>query len=152
MALGLTQRLTEMSKCKAVPLQAWSGSEGTLTIVPPRSSDLLIYSQEYKFVASVMNCMLFPTRVNVAGFRGPNSLWQNKRASPRYSIYSFSFYIQGSVHHEYRSIIIQHDATIYSLFISVNCSKCFGSYLHPSSGAHVTVSTVSGISVTKERE
>ena len=46
------------------------------------------------------------------------------------------------------SIIIQHDATIYSLFISANCSTCFGCYLHPSSGAHITVFTVSGISET----
>jgi len=38
--------------------------------------------------------------------------------------------------------IIQQDAVIYSLFISVNCSTCFGWYLHPSSGAHITVSTV----------
>jgi hypothetical protein len=45
-------------------------------------------------------------------------------------------------------IIIQRDATIYSLFISVNCSACFEWYLHPSSGAHVTVSKASGISVT----
>ena len=36
-------------------------------------------------------------------------------------------------------------ATIYCLFISANCSTCFGWYLHPSSGAHITVSTVSGI-------
>jgi len=40
------------------------------------------------------------------------------------------------------SIIIQQDATIHSLFISANCSTCFGWYLHPSSGA---VFTVSGI-------
>jgi len=46
------------------------------------------------------------------------------------------------------SIIVQQDATIYSLLISVNCSTCFGWYLHPSSGAHVTVSTVSGITET----
>jgi hypothetical protein len=45
-------------------------------------------------------------------------------------------------------IIIRRDATIYSLFISVNCSTCFGWYLHPSSGAHVTVSTASGVSKT----
>ena len=38
-------------------------------------------------------------------------------------------------------IIVQQDATKYSLFISVNRSACFGLYLHPSSGAHVTVST-----------
>ena len=45
-------------------------------------------------------------------------------------------------------IIIQQDATIYSLFISVNSSTCFRWCLHPSSGAHVTVSTASGISQT----
>jgi len=46
----------------------------------------------------------------------------------------------------YMPIIVQQDATIYSLFIPVNRSTCFGWYLHPSSGAHVTVSTASGIS------
>ena len=48
----------------------------------------------------------------------------------------------------YEAIIIQQDATIYSLFISVNCSTCYRWYLHPSSGAHITVSTVSGINET----
>jgi len=43
---------------------------------------------------------------------------------------------------------VQQDATIYSLFICVNCSTCFGWYLHLSSGAHVTVFTASGISKT----
>jgi len=42
-------------------------------------------------------------------------------------------------------IYIQQDATLHSLFISGNCSKCFGWYFHPSSGAHTTVSTASGI-------
>ena len=42
--------------------------------------------------------------------------------------------------------LIQQDATLYSLFISGNCSTCFKWYLHPSSGAHTTVSTASGIS------
>jgi len=45
-------------------------------------------------------------------------------------------------------IIVKQDATIYSLFISVNRSTCFGWCLHPSSGAHITVSTASGISKT----
>ena len=31
------------------------------------------------------------------------------------------------------------------LFIPGNCSTCFGWYFHPSSGAHTTVSTASGI-------
>jgi hypothetical protein len=43
---------------------------------------------------------------------------------------------------------IQQDATLHSLFISGNCSTCFGWYFHPSSGAHPTVSTASGISHT----
>ena len=36
------------------------------------------------------------------------------------------------------------NSTLHSLFISENCSTCFGWYLHPSSGAHTTVSTASG--------
>jgi hypothetical protein len=42
-------------------------------------------------------------------------------------------------------IYIQQDATLNSLFISGNCSTCFGRYFHPSSEAHTTVSTASGI-------
>ena len=34
---------------------------------------------------------------------------------------------------------------LHSLFISGNCSTCFGWYFHPSSGAHTTVSTASYI-------
>jgi hypothetical protein len=34
---------------------------------------------------------------------------------------------------------------LHSLFISGNFSICFGWYFHPSSGAHTTVSTASGI-------
>ena len=41
---------------------------------------------------------------------------------------------------------IQQDATLHSLFVSGNCSTCFGWYFHPSSGAQTTVSTASGIS------
>jgi hypothetical protein len=40
---------------------------------------------------------------------------------------------------------IQQDATLHSLFISGNCSTCFGWYFYPLSGAHTTVSTASGI-------
>jgi len=43
------------------------------------------------------------------------------------------------------SIYIQQDAMLHSLFISGNYSIRFGWYLHPSSGAHTTVSTASGI-------
>jgi hypothetical protein len=40
---------------------------------------------------------------------------------------------------------IQQDATLNILFISGNSSTYFGWYFHPSSGAHRTVSTESGI-------
>jgi hypothetical protein len=40
---------------------------------------------------------------------------------------------------------IQQDATLHSLFISGNCSTCFGWYFYPSLGAHTPVSTASGI-------
>jgi hypothetical protein len=40
---------------------------------------------------------------------------------------------------------IQQHATSHSLFISGNCSTCIGWHFHPSSGAHTTVSTASGI-------
>jgi hypothetical protein len=42
-------------------------------------------------------------------------------------------------------IYIQQDATLHNLFISGNCSTCFGWYFYPSSGAHSIVSTASGI-------
>ena len=54
-----------------------------------------------------------------------------------------SFY--GYVHCKYIPIYIQQDATLHSLFITGNCSTCFGWYFHPSSGAHTTESTASGI-------
>ena len=53
------------------------------------------------------------------------------------------------MHRKYISINIQQDATLHSLFISGNCSTCFGWYLHPSSGAHTTVSTASGTCQTR---
>jgi hypothetical protein len=42
-------------------------------------------------------------------------------------------------------IYVQQDETLHSLFISGNCSTCFGWYFYPSSGAHTTVSIVSDI-------
>jgi len=53
--------------------------------------------------------------------------------------------VYGSVHCKYIPIYIQQDATLHSSFISGNCSTCFGWYFHPSSGAHTTVCTASGI-------
>jgi hypothetical protein len=55
------------------------------------------------------------------------------------------FNVYGYMHHKYVQIYIQQDATLHSLFISGNCSTCFGWYFHPSSGAHTTVTTASGI-------
>jgi len=37
---------------------------------------------------------------------------------------------------------------VTQFIISGNCSTCFGWYLHPSSGAHATVSTASGVCQT----
>ena len=42
----------------------------------------------------------------------------------------------------YQEVIIKKS---HGLFISGNCSICFGWYFHPSSGTHTTVSTASGI-------
>src|SRR5215475_5800810 len=55
------------------------------------------------------------------------------------------FNVYGYVHRKYIPIYIQQDATLHSLFISGNCSTFFGWYFHPSSGAHTTISTASGI-------
>jgi hypothetical protein len=56
-------------------------------------------------------------------------MWRIGRAPNSIPIYSY----------------IQQDATSHNLCISGNCSTCFGWYVHPSSGAHTTVSTASGI-------
>jgi hypothetical protein len=50
-----------------------------------------------------------------------------------------------SVHRKYIPIYIQQNATLHGLFIFGNWFTCFGWYFHPSSGAHTTVSTASGI-------
>jgi hypothetical protein len=55
------------------------------------------------------------------------------------------FNVYGYVHRKYIPIYIQQDATLHNLFICGNFSTCFGWYFHPSSGAHTTVSTTSGI-------
>jgi hypothetical protein len=57
----------------------------------------------------------------------------------------FKFSVYGSVHRKYILLYIQQDAALHSLFISGNCSTCFGWYLHPSSGEQTTVSAASGI-------
>jgi len=64
------------------------------------------------------------------------------------SDYFPNFDVYGSVLRKYIPVCVQQDATLHSLFISGNCSTCFGCYFHPSSGAHTTVSTASGICQT----
>jgi len=59
-------------------------------------------------------------------------------------IYIHIYYIHGSVHHELSLIIVQQDVTYSVYYISVGSSTCFGC-CHPSSGAHTTVITASGI-------
>jgi len=49
----------------------------------------------------------------------------------------------------YRVMSIQPDSSQFNLFKSFNFSTCFVWYLHPSSAAHNTVSTVSGINETR---
>jgi hypothetical protein len=56
-------------------------------------------------------------------------MWRIGRAPNSIPIYSY----------------VQQDATSHNLYISGNCSTCFGWNFHPSSGAHTTVSTASGI-------
>jgi hypothetical protein len=47
--------------------------------------------------------------------------------------------------HRNNILIYIQDATLHSLFISGDCSTCFGLYLHLSSGAQTTVPTASVI-------
>ena len=80
--------------------------------------------------------------------------------SPNFSISSFKIFTLLPIFNPYPAnvenivspnsiiIYIQEDETLHSLFISGNCSTCFGWYFHPSSGAHTTVSTASSISHT----
>ena len=59
-----------------------------------------------------------------------------------YETQNFRYGFHRNILHEI-FIYIQQNVTLRSLFISVNCSTCFGWYLHSSSGAHTTVSTAS---------
>jgi hypothetical protein len=64
----------------------------------------------------------------------------NKRTIKYNTIKTFIFKVQGSVHRKYIPLYNQQNATLHSLFISGNCCTYFGWYLHPSPGAHTTVS------------
>jgi len=78
--------------------------------------------------------------VHIRGFTTTNNA-SNARNKDRVNTSN----VHGSVHRKNIPIHIQQDVTLHSLFISGNCSTRFGWYLHPSSGAHATVSTASGI-------
>jgi len=70
---------------------------------------------------------------------------EHKQLYLQHLVFVTPLLLPGSVHHNNILIYIQQDAKLYSLFLSENCSTCFGWYLHPSSGAQTTVSTASGI-------
>ena len=53
------------------------------------------------------------------------------------------FNVQGSVHRKCITFDIFPTRCNFTQFFLENCSTCFGWYLHPSSGAHTTVFTVS---------
>jgi hypothetical protein len=86
--------------------------------VPNRLLYSLAYQQQHSLVWNVSWLLTFILLMWRIG-RAPNSI----------PIYSY----------------IQQHATSHSLFMSANCYTCFGWYFHPSSGAHTTVSTASGI-------
>ena len=52
------------------------------------------------------------------------------------------------IHQIHYSNIYPTRCNVSRFILSVNCSTCFGWYLHPSSGAQTTVSTASGICQT----
>jgi hypothetical protein len=52
---------------------------------------------------------------------------------------SFKFDVHGPVHRKYIPIYVQQDTPLHSLFISEDCSTCFGCYFHLSSEAHTTL-------------
>jgi hypothetical protein len=55
------------------------------------------------------------------------------------------FKFHGSVHRNNYSNIYPTRCNVTQYIVSGNCSTCFGWYFHPSSGAHTTLSTASGI-------
>jgi hypothetical protein len=56
-----------------------------------------------------------------------------------------SFNVHGSLHRKNILKYVNKMPTLHGLLISKNSSTCFGWHLHPTSGAHTTVSTASGI-------
>ena len=60
MALGLTQPLTEMSKGKAVPLQAWTGPEVSRKL---RLPDFLTTARDGGRLSALHTGRLFPQEI-----------------------------------------------------------------------------------------
>jgi len=48
------------------------------------------------------------------------------KCEAKYKVSPVELYVHGSVHRESMSIIVQQDATIYSLLFPANCSTSFG--------------------------
>jgi len=94
---------------------------------------LLYYRDMWLHVAAGL---LLTTRTHISDETSSGNMMRN---------INNTFNVYGSVHHRYIPIYIQQDATLNSLFISGNCSTCFGWYFHPSSGAHTTGCTAPDI-------
>ena len=68
------------------------------------------------------------------------------RLWPVFSVpHFFAFKVHGSVHRKNILIYIQQDATLHSLFYLETALDISGGTSTPSSGAHATLSTASGI-------
>jgi len=59
-----------------------------------------------------------------------------------------SFYVRGTMHRNSNVNNCPTRCNYTQFILSVNCSTCFGWFLHTSSGAQITVSTASGTGQT----
>jgi hypothetical protein len=135
----------------------WAGTPSCL-VVPHSRVPLAQSKHSYTF--SVSYTFDFEYFVNCECLRNLNKIPLKKalcfctppppptQVSRIYKLYFCYFNVYGSVHRNNILIYIQQNATLHSLFISGNCSTCFGWYFHPSSGAQTAVSTASGICQT----
>jgi hypothetical protein len=127
----MTTHTGTLPACQAVPSVSWWSEMSTLliklweTVFWPQRDSLNLHHIDQQSVG--YRQWPIPSCGNVAGIK----------------FHQFNVY--GSVRCNNILIYIQQDATLHSLFISGNCCTFFGWYHHPSSGAHTTVSTASGI-------